>query len=594
MEISLRIFDYGEDLSMWVPATKGKKIINANVARRYFSNVKNIPTTIEDVFDSSKANNGYRVFVLGESSAAGYPFMPLGSFSRYIRKRLELTYPEKRIEVINIGLTAVNSYTVRDFIPEVLEEKPDLILIYTGHNEFYGALGVGSLETMGNSRPLVNTYLFLSKFKTVQLMKDLLQWVAALFSSDDEIKKTGTLMARMAKEQSIVHNSETFKNGIDQFSGNMRDILQMIRSANVPVIIGTLTSNIKDQTPFISTKDQSGKSAMDYFHSAQEYSTQNNFVLAKKNFIKAKDLDALRFRAPSEINQIIKNLGKEFNIPVADVDSLFCKVSNNGITGNELMTDHLHPTLQGYQLMGKLFYDKMLKNNFIPGNISKNNEHVDSLTIASYPFSKLDSSIASYRIKILKNDWPFVNPTEKKVLSKLVSPKNFSDSLAYKVLDEQISWADAHEQLAQKYFRQTNYNEFIRHIEILIYQYPIITEYYVILQNAALKLLQQKKYDYAYKILMKHYNLSANAFCTKWIGNILLNEGKATEAIKYLEESIGYSESDLQTYYNLSGAYALNKQYEKAYQTINLVIAKDKDYPGAYELQNQLRLAMNK
>ena len=61
----------------------------------------------------------------------------MGSFSRYIRKRLELVYPNTTIEVVNISMTAVNSYTVLDLLPGVLDQKPDLVLIYAGHNEYY-------------------------------------------------------------------------------------------------------------------------------------------------------------------------------------------------------------------------------------------------------------------------------------------------------------------------------------------------------------------------------------------------------------------------------------------------------------------------
>jgi hypothetical protein len=119
----------------------------------------------QDVFDAVKKPNAYRIFVLGESSAAGYPFSPLGSFSRYIRDRLKLLYPSSEIEVVNLSMTAINSYTLRDLFPGVLEQNPDLILIYTGHNEYYGALGVGSIESLGTSRTMINLLLYLKSIK---------------------------------------------------------------------------------------------------------------------------------------------------------------------------------------------------------------------------------------------------------------------------------------------------------------------------------------------------------------------------------------------------------------------------------------------
>ena len=82
-------------------------------------------------------------------------------------------------------------------MPGVLDQKPDLILIYTGHNEFYGALGVGSIQTFGSSRTLINLILYLNKFKITQLVRNSIHWILSLFSSENK-KLSGTLMSRIA------------------------------------------------------------------------------------------------------------------------------------------------------------------------------------------------------------------------------------------------------------------------------------------------------------------------------------------------------------------------------------------------------------
>lgn len=589
LEVGLRVFNYGDDLSMWEQATPGKRIINAYVAKRYFSNVKNPPTTIEDVFDSSKAENSFRVFVLGESSAAGYPYMPLGSFSRYIRKRLELAYPSSKIEVVNLGMTAICSYTIRDFMPEVIKQKPDVVLIYTGHNEYYGALGVGSLESLGKSRTLVNLYLSLNNFKTVQLVKDFLQWVVKSFSSEEK-KRTGTLMSRMAKEQSIELDSESFNDGIDQFDGNMRDVIQMCKDANVPLILGTLTFNLKDQKPFISVNSTTKPDANSTYANAQEAYVSGDYKLALELYRKAKDLDALRFRAPEKINSLIRKYKDEFGVAVADIDSVFNSKSPNGIVGDNLMTDHLHPTLEGFQIMGSAFFDKVKELSLLPKTKPViEYEAQDYKTKEAFPFSTLDSTMAKYRIALLKNDWPFIDPKSKVDMHLLLHPANYSDSMAYQFMEDKITWPVAHEKLADKLLAEKKYDEYVEHMRILIYQYPVIIEYYNFIDNLALLLLKQNNFELAYKILQKKYAIEPNAFTTKWLGNIDLNNKRIASAIKYLEESVKYDANDIQTLYNLAGAYALDKQYSKGYQTIEQVLQKDSTYPGAKELEIQLR-----
>ena len=276
-------------------------MLNQEVAKRYFYDIKRIPYSNQDVFDIEKKPNSFRVFVLGGSSAAGYPFSPLGSFSRYIRDRLTLLYPSSKIEVVNLSMTAINSYTIRDLFPGVLEQKPDLILIYAGHNEYYGALGVGSLESLGTSREMVNLILYLNKYKTVELLRNTIQWIMKLFSGSDD-GPSGTLMSRMAKEQYIGFDTEIFNDGISQFEGNIRDVLDMAKEKNVPVILSTLASNLKDQPPFISIKTENFPPADKIYNQAKQELNNSNNKIADSLFRFARDLDGLRFRAPEKMN----------------------------------------------------------------------------------------------------------------------------------------------------------------------------------------------------------------------------------------------------------------------------------------------------
>jgi lysophospholipase L1-like esterase len=254
LETGLRIFKYGNDDRIWVDISEDMQILNPDLGYRYFFTTKNLPFSVESFIYKEKKENSFRVFVVGASSAAGYPYLSSASFSKFIRKKLEILYPEKIIEVANFSMSAINSYTIRDLMPELLQKKPDLFLVYLGHNEYYGALGVGSLESLGSSRFVVNTTLWLNKFKTIELLRNIVKAVSGMFSSADETTG-GTMMAQLAQDKLIEYNSEIYWDGINQFEGNLRDILSMCKEANVPVIASTVASNLKDQKPFVSVKD---------------------------------------------------------------------------------------------------------------------------------------------------------------------------------------------------------------------------------------------------------------------------------------------------------------------------------------------------
>jgi len=587
LEIGLRIFGYGFNNDQWDTAIEGKLMLNQEIAKRYFYSIERIPFSNQDVFDVEKKSNAYRIFVLGESSAAGYPFSPLGAFSRYIRDRLVLIYPHSKIEVINIGLTAVNSYTLRDLFPGVLEQKPDLILIYTGHNEYYGALGIGSMESLGTSRKMVNLLLYLNRFKTVELLRNTIQWIMKLFSGDDD-RPSGTMMSRMAKDQYIGFDTETFSDGISQFEGNMRDILDMAKEKNVPVILSTLVSNLKDQIPFISIQTENFPRADKIYNRAKQELSYGNNMVADSLFRLAKDLDGLRFRAPERINQVITSLSNEYKLPFVNADSVLSSISPDGIVGNNLMTDHLHPTLEGYLIIGKSFFEKMEQSKYLPSFEKANltDDELDSITVADFHFTKLDSIIADFRIKLLMNDWPFVSKKNKLPNSAILHLENTADTLAAEVLDDKITWEEAHRKLAVYFLERKNINSFIEEMDALISQYPVIVEYYDYVANI---LIQIKDYKRAYKYLKSGYDIKSSAFKAKWLGTIDLYNDKLESAENYLNESLEFEAKDAQVWYNLAGIYVKRNDYKKALELVDKALLLKSNYPEAVNLQRQLQ-----
>ena len=88
------------------------------------------------VFPIRKPTNTFRVFCLGGSASAGWPHPPEEIYSRYLQRALEEAYPQQTIEVLNVSAHAYAAYRVRLIFQEVIEFEPDLIVIYSGNNEF--------------------------------------------------------------------------------------------------------------------------------------------------------------------------------------------------------------------------------------------------------------------------------------------------------------------------------------------------------------------------------------------------------------------------------------------------------------------------
>jgi len=586
LESGLRIFDYGRTYDQWVNAGDGKLTLNPDIAYRYFYTTGEVPSAGNNIFDETKNDNCYRVFVMGGSSAAGFPFTPNGSLARYIRNRFQILYPQKTIEVVNIAMSAINSYSLRDMLPGVIDQKPDLIIIYAGHNEYYGALGVGSMESLGDTRYIVNTVLWLNRFKTFELLRNIIKSIYNLFAQP--VKTDGTLMARMSQKNLIPFDSESFYSGIDQFEGNLNDILRMAKDADIPVLLGTLVSNLKDQKPFSSIEHENYPSAEEIYNLAVKDLKAGNTKSADSLFRFAKDLDALRWRAPERMNEVIIELGKKYDFPVIKLDSIFNKISHDKIAGDNLIMDHLHPNMKGYQIIGKAYFDKGIEAGLFPeNNRSHYSPHLqDSLTLSRYLFTELDSTIARFQIIILKSDWPYVKEKksdEEKL--RALNMRTFSDTLAFLVGKRELSWIDAHLQLAGRKLNDGDKNGCIMEINTVIDEYPY--DPYPLEFGTDL-LVNNKAFEEAYPYLLKLHRLKESAFTSKWLGIIDLLNNRIDPAIGHLSQSLNYNANDSQVIYNLSGAYARKKEFQTALQIINRCLEIEPNYPQAKDLQRRL------
>ena len=69
-------------------------------------------------FRREKPADGFRVFVLGDSLAIGFPFGPEFAFSRFLQERLAAAMPGRTVEVVNCSANAIASWHAREVLDE--------------------------------------------------------------------------------------------------------------------------------------------------------------------------------------------------------------------------------------------------------------------------------------------------------------------------------------------------------------------------------------------------------------------------------------------------------------------------------------------
>ena len=87
-------------------------------------------------FSASKSPTEFRVFCLGGSTVQGRPFKIETSFTTWLEISLQAADPSRQWQVVNCGGISYASYRLVPILREVLDYQPDLVVLYTGHNEF--------------------------------------------------------------------------------------------------------------------------------------------------------------------------------------------------------------------------------------------------------------------------------------------------------------------------------------------------------------------------------------------------------------------------------------------------------------------------
>jgi len=479
LEAGLRAVDYGGNLALFVPASHEYAedrylAINPDITQRYFPGDRFIPRPSSDVFLKVKPGNGYRVFVLGGSTVAGWPYPDNVMFSRRLQQLLAATFPERTIEVISLGIAAVNSYTLRDFIDEVLDQQADAVLIYAGHNEYYGALGAASTVTLpgiGDSGGLIRLYLWLQHSRLFRLLGDALG--AARHALQQAPPGNGaeqprmTLMGRVIGEHDIAEHSETYERGLKQFGDNLRAVLNSARDAGVPVLVSELVSNVRDQPPFFFDGEAADSDAARAWRRARELDSDGEPQAARAFYERAKDLDGLRFRAPEAMNRLIHTVAAESGTAVVPMKSRFEAAAPQGLIGDTLILDHLHPNAGGYLLMARAFYDSMRELGLISTQWPEPAESTES-----EPYTELDTAIGKLRAMSLKDNWPFrpLDSPGKKAIA--YQPADMAESYAQQIVRETITYAAGHLQLARYYHNQGEHQRALLEYRALINNTP--------------------------------------------------------------------------------------------------------------------------
>lgn len=285
----------------------------------------------------------FRIFVLGESAAMGFP-SPRFGFPRVLEVMLREALPGKNIDVVNVAMAGINSHAVRRIAKECAALEPDAFVIYMGNNEVVGPFGPGTVFG-GKTTSLAQARMAMA-LRTTKTGQLLDVWMDKL-GGRDEAKWGGM---SMFTNQRVPQNHPAMPAVYENFRRNLQDILKS--TVDKPTVLCTVAVKLEDFPPL------AGEEARSVYAQAEDAKKRGDAARAGALFAQARDLDELRFRADSEVNRIIREQKPHANVTLVDAEEIFAAQSMPD--GRGFFWEHVHLDFPGNYLLARPVADALL------------------------------------------------------------------------------------------------------------------------------------------------------------------------------------------------------------------------------------------
>ncbi|HZL99602.1 MAG TPA: tetratricopeptide repeat protein [Planctomycetota bacterium] len=362
-------------------------------------NYKQAPEELP-LFLRDKPGNGWRVFVLGESSVKGLPY-EVGCFSDWLRLRARAMLPGRTVEVVNAGNVGWHASDIRTLAQECLEHEPDLLIWMVGHNEFVPHNVLTLRREL--ERPVLHALQgAVSGLRTARWLG---RYLPALRPQRESVFDQLQSEERPCFGPELPLLRQRFR---EATAGVVADA----RAAGVPIILCTMARNLRQSPPSYSYYSEAMRAdpalrahwdeayaagllalqqgdapgalaalgqalALDstpaklHYALGQAHAQAGQAEEARAAYARALEQDASPMRAQAWAEQAIRDVAAESGAPLADLQTLFDGSSPLGVAGNELIFDNCHPNLRGHELIAQTLLELIERQLQLPFDRSR-------------------------------------------------------------------------------------------------------------------------------------------------------------------------------------------------------------------------------
>jgi len=342
-------------------------------------------------FLAKKPSTGLRIFCLGGSSSFGFPWGAETAFTSIVGEALAATHPERQVEAVNASGVSYAMHRMNLVADELLDYKPDVFLIYEGHNEFIEPAFFDALKHRSKLRTGIEYVLAYSRVYSG------MRFVTGCLRNSLQPPATG-FGTRVMRDQTHVYSAAEKAAIVAEFRWRLERLVRRAQAAGVKVVLATVPCNLRQWRPEASTGAaalseperhkrselfasggrllKSGRfdlaaadleqaariaphHAETHFLLGQAYEGLGRFDDARCAYQRACDDDASPIRRLSSINLAIREIAHQQGALLVDIDRLFEQQSEHGLVGFNLIEDYVHPTRQGHELIAWQIWEAM-------------------------------------------------------------------------------------------------------------------------------------------------------------------------------------------------------------------------------------------
>lgn len=391
---------FSRTVPMFEPATRddGTPVFRTAKARR---------VRWPQEFLAVKPANGFRVFVVGESSAAGVPYDVGHAFSAFLQMRLQAELPSLAVEVVNAAVPGYGSRRMLPIVEDIARHEPDLLVLYAGHNEFaeprYYAHLVGmdprlfrAWEALASTRlyalaarlPVIGVdvdpkpprFDFESLDNPLQMFAVRTKHLEGAYPTDRErawaeqhyrfnVETMTDVMLDAGARVMLVSIGQNFADWPPGGSSH-RDGLDpaSITAWDTEVADGDRLAANGDCTAALAAYERAAR--IDDAHAGLHFRIAacarrlEQWDRARDEYRRASDLDRMPHGAPTRFNEVLREVAASRGATFVDAASMLEQASPHGLVGDDQFVDLVHPNLAANERIAATIADTMRDAGF--------------------------------------------------------------------------------------------------------------------------------------------------------------------------------------------------------------------------------------